>query len=300
MLIVCLLLSIRLISKTKDRNEELQRQQEKINVLRKELTSISQNVEQSNAKLQSLNNELAVAEQKRQGILQLIQAEENRLKVQKENAAEIAKQQMDLEVEKLKVDLQNQLTELQKNSPLEAYKKELEEAQKKIEVLHQQQAKELEKEDFYAAHSIELSDADKADIALLQSLSGQLSHRDALNKLIWTEYIQKPIQALCKNLDAEKVCGIYKITNKENDMVYIGQAVDIADRWKQHCKTALGIGSLSYLTNKFYKTMNKEGIDKFSFEILEQCKKDELDSREIYYIDFYGVVKYGYNGKRGN
>lgn len=30
----------------------------------------------------------------------------------------------------------------------------------------------------------------------------------------------------------EKICGIYKITNKINGKVYIGQSIDIYDRWK--------------------------------------------------------------------
>jgi len=34
--------------------------------------------------------------------------------------------------------------------------------------------------------------------------------------------------------------GIYKITNINNGKVYIGQAVNIAERWRQHIKRGVG------------------------------------------------------------
>ena len=34
--------------------------------------------------------------------------------------------------------------------------------------------------------------------------------------------------------------GIYKITEIETQMCYVGQAVDIASRWKQHTKRGVG------------------------------------------------------------
>lgn len=32
----------------------------------------------------------------------------------------------------------------------------------------------------------------------------------------------------------EKVCGIYKITNKINGMSYVGQSKNCMERWSQH------------------------------------------------------------------
>jgi hypothetical protein len=47
---------------------------------------------------------------------------------------------------------------------------------------------------------------------------------------------------LCNNiLGTKTICGIYKITNLNTNMCYIGQAVDMATRWKTHCKCGLGI-----------------------------------------------------------
>lgn len=47
--------------------------------------------------------------------------------------------------------------------------------------------------------------------------------------------------------------GIYKITNIENKMCYVGQAANIADRWKTHIKR--GIGAEAPINNKLYPAM---------------------------------------------
>lgn len=55
------------------------------------------------------------------------------------------------------------------------------------------------------------------------------------------------------------------------ERMYIGQAVNIGDRWAEHVKAALGIGSTAYQTNKFYKAMHAKGPENFTFQILELC-----------------------------
>lgn len=127
-----------------------------------------------------------------------------------------------------------------------------------------------------------------------------IRHKDVLRKLIWTTFYQKPLQDLRKLLEADGTTGIYKITNKETQEAYVGQSVDIGDRWAQHVKTGLGIMSSSYLTNKFYRALHSNGPESFTFEVLETCDKDDLDSREKYYIDLFGTKEYGYNTVKGN
>ena len=61
--------------------------------------------------------------------------------------------------------------------------------------------------------------------------------------------------------------GIYKITNLLTEQCYIGQSVNISDRWKQHCKCGLGIEASA--TNILYNSMQQNGIWNFSFELLE-------------------------------
>ena len=51
--------------------------------------------------------------------------------------------------------------------------------------------------------------------------------------------------------------------------------------------------------NKLYIAMFKDGVENFSFELLEKCDKNELNEREIYWIDFYRSQEHGYNMTKG-
>ena len=103
---------------------------------------------------------------------------------------------------------------------------------------------------------------------------------------------------LCNNvLGIKTVCGIYKITNQETKEAYIGQSVDISKRWKDHIKCGLGIDTPA--GNKLYKAMQEYGVWNFSWELLEECPKEELNAKEKFYIDFYKTYEYGYNSNTG-
>ena len=89
----------------------------------------------------------------------------------------------------------------------------------------------------------------------------------------------------------KKVRGIYKVTNKVNGKVYIGQSVDIGRRWRQHMTAADDI--------YFHKAIQKYGVDNFIWEVIEKCKKSELDERESYWIEYYDSFNKGYNCTKG-
>lgn len=144
---------------------------------------------------------------------------------------------------------------------------QISDARRTISII-QKQSLEAEKEDFSQIHSIEMSEPEKADIALLREFGPQIARRDAVNKLIWTEYYQRPLQNLRKLLEVDKKTGIYMIKEHETGRMYIGQAVNIGERWAEHVKTALGIGGTSYQTNKFYRAMHDKGPENFSFSVL--------------------------------
>ena len=83
--------------------------------------------------------------------------------------------------------------------------------------------------------------------------------------------------------------GIYKITNKVNNKVYIGQSVDVKRRWRQHKSC-----SLKY---HLYESFRKYGLNNFIFEVVTECKVSQLDELETYYIDLYDSTnpEKGYN-----
>lgn len=77
------------------------------------------------------------------------------------------------------------------------------------------------------------------------------------------------------------ICGIYGIKNKVNNKIYIGQSISIYNRWKKHkCELKCNKHKNSYLQNSY----NKHGVDNFEFIIIEECKAEELNSREHYWI----------------
>lgn len=87
-----------------------------------------------------------------------------------------------------------------------------------------------------------------------------------------------------------KICGIYKITNKLDCRIYIGQSVDIKTRWSAHrCKNR---ASICYISN----AIDAHGLDNFEFEIIEECDRDRLNDREIYWINLLNsLYPNGYN-----
>lgn len=94
--------------------------------------------------------------------------------------------------------------------------------------------------------------------------------------------------------------GIYKITNQINGKCYIGKSVDIYNRWIRHRSRAFQEGDQQY-NCYLYRSIRKYGLDNFIFEIIEECTFEDLNSREIFYIDFYHSFDktYGYNMTRG-
>ena len=148
-------------------------------------------------------------------------------------------------------------------------------------------------------YCLDISDADKIDIAKLEALKPSLNKPRVLSMLIWQTWFQKPLKALSANVvGATDATGIYKITNIKTKECYIGQAIHIKDRWVEHVKCGLGIDTPA--GNKLYKAIQEFGLWNFSFEVLEECPREQLNEKEKYYIDLYSSYDYGYNSTRGN
>ena len=126
----------------------------------------------------------------------------------------------------------------------------------------------------------------------------ELAKPRILSMLIWQTYWQPLAKVRFPVILKDKTkMGIYKITNIETNECYIGQAVDIYKRWNQHCKAGLGIDTPP--GNKLYKAMQEYGLQNFTFEILLECNRDELNEKEKYFISLYQADTYGYNSNIG-
>jgi hypothetical protein len=150
-----------------------------------------------------------------------------------------------------------------------------------------------EKENFYR---LQLAVEDLEEISKLREVSKYLRDKEPLNKVIWKVYYENPYTDLIGRVLGKQVhTGIYKITNLTNGMCYVGQAVNVADRWKQHIKR--GMGAEVPTRNKLYPAMLAIGVENFSFELIEDCTKEELNEKEQYWQDFFKAKEFGYSIK---
>ena len=86
---------------------------------------------------------------------------------------------------------------------------------------------------------------------------------------------------------------IYKITNKVNGKVYIGQSVrPIEKRFNRHMNDAIK----NKLDTHFARAIRKYGRDNFICEVIDiATNQTDLTLKEQYWIQYYDSVKLGYN-----
>lgn len=86
--------------------------------------------------------------------------------------------------------------------------------------------------------------------------------------------------------------GIYKITSP-NDRIYIGQSVDIKNRFNSYNRM--------YIKNqgqtKLHRSFVKYGVDKHKFELICECFESELNNYERYYQELFNCLDNGLNCK---
>ena len=210
--------------------------------------------------------------------------------------------------QKQEKDFDNKIIELETNyqeqvnkieGELVLHREELEKIRKTKAATISAQLKEQEIKNKLAFYCLHPKESDIQDVQILERVKPQLKNPRVLSMLIWSTFFQKDMTTLCNNiLGTNAVCGIYKITNQVNNKCYIGQSVDVARRWKDHAKCGLGIDTP--VGNKLYKEMQEIGIWNFSWELLEECPRDQLNEKERYYIELYQSKDYGYNTVKGN
>jgi len=102
---------------------------------------------------------------------------------------------------------------------------------------------------------------------------------------------------------------IYKVVNKTNNKIYIGQTKDLEQRKRNHKSDSFNTKSSGYLL-PFHNAIRKYGWDNFEWTILEEIPEEEsqeyIDQREKYFIQLFDSLTIndkGYNiceGGQGN
>ena len=135
----------------------------------------------------------------------------------------------------------------------------------------------------------QLNDREQRLISTIAEISGlypELKKELAAieRKKVWLPQIQKWSSAI-------NIKGIYRLVLKKDENVcYVGQAVNIKDRWYEHIKKMIGADNkgseklYDYRPNEFYWTIMESGCN-------------DLNSAEKYWIEYYCCREKGLNKK---
>ena len=289
------------------KNQELKDEYDRVS---KELDTIKGQVSQESQNYNNIKQEITLAQQILDNSKNNIKYIQNNIIKTTENQKELSQKAFENYCEVLEKNYEDYEKEykMQTDALETAYSnrqlelmREMDEVQQDLDQIKatrdaaiKAQLKEQEIKDKLSFYCLSIPNNDLDDIKVLERFKTQLHNPRILSMLIWKTFIQTPANKLCENvLGSSTVCGIYKITNQKNNMCYVGKSVDIKRRWTEHIKCGVGIDTPA--NNKLYKAMQEEGLQNFSFEVLEKCPREQLDEKEKYYIELYQSIIYGYN-----
>ena len=157
--------------------------------------------------------------------------------------------------------------------------------------------REDEKRNAESKYRISLNTIDLQEIKHLKEVVPYLRNGRPISKIIWETYFRTATNSMITRVVGPGPhIGIYRITNLLDGKCYIGQSVDIAERFRQHIKCGLGIDTPN---NILYKAMLQDGVENFAFEVLQECERSQLNNQEVYWIDYYKSQEFGYNMNKG-
>ena len=106
----------------------------------------------------------------------------------------------------------------------------------------------------------------------------------------WKKIWLPKVQDLCNKEGLDGKCGIYKLTVIGDESIcYIGQAVNIKERWYDHIKKMIGV------EGKGSEKLYAYGPDELGWRVVEEVDRSKLTERERYWIEFYGAKEFGLN-----
>lgn len=280
-------------------NEENIRLQQKKETLQNEIKTLQNDVVSWKSKLNIAQNDIdeqvAIYKERKYDIANK-ELQDNIVHLQSVYDEEIEK--YNNEYRKAMYEASSELNKLinSKSENLKSIDNKIQEQKSIINAIIADNKRRFEQENKQQFYMLILSDQDKKEIAKLREITPYLRNPEPLNKVIWKVYYEKPYTDLIGRVVGSGAhTGIYKITNVQNNMCYVGQAVNIADRWKTHIKR--GIGAEPLVNNKLYPAMLSFGVENFTFEIIEECERSQLNTKEDYWQDFFKAKEYGYSIK---
>ena len=96
-----------------------------------------------------------------------------------------------------------------------------------------------------------------------------------------------------------QIWSLYRITNKINGKIYIGQASDLSKRWSDHRRAV----RLNKPTQIIHHAIIKYGIDNFEFEVIASSKSwedaNETETLLVAQYDSFISNGKGYNATHG-
>lgn len=106
-----------------------------------------------------------------------------------------------------------------------------------------------------------------------------------------------PHKPIIINHGSDYMAYIYKIINDINDKVYVGKTVQTQEeRFSEHIRAA----KKNEVKNRpLYYAIRKYGIEHFSIQQIEECSVNEVNEREIYWIEKQDSYNSGYNATKG-
>ena len=200
----------------------------------------------------------------------------------------------------LREDMTAQLTEeIEKgNATLDSLKEVIEEYQAKQNAINEQILRQRaldEQQDFYR---ICITSDDCEDIEILRGIRNKLHRTAFLDKIIYDTFVSKYVKEMAKRvLQGKDPSGIYKVTNIKTNEIYIGKSTNVATRWVNHTKSAYGLEGVA--DSQFQRALKQYGVQNFTWELVEAVPKDQLTTREKFYISFYNTTEFGYNQRVG-
>lgn len=287
----------------KKNNQEAQRSkdiQKEIEIFNERLTYAKQSFEDTTAKTREMMSNLKEQERHiedsvneyRDKCVALINKEINEIQQKYENAEADYEQQYLATM----ADMVGAYRDKISASKDEYWKlvSQLDDLQRKVDAAVEAAKREEEMANKQEYYRLQLSKEDLDEICKLQEIVPFLRSPEPLYKVIYKMYYEKPYTDLVGRVVGSGVhCGIYKITNLQNKMCYIGQSANIAERWRQHIKR--GVGAETATRNKLYTAMKVYGVENFTFEIVEECERSLLNERESYWQDYFKAKEFGYS-----